>query len=250
MSNTAVVRGLVLRQAEYKESSRMLTVLTDGMGKIPVSARGAGRRGSRTAAASQLFAFSEMTLSQSRDRWYLNDANTIELFRGLTEDIAAFALGAYFLDLMDAVCQEGVDEPEILSLGLRALWLLSEGKKERALIKCSFELRLMSLLGYRPELERCAGCAAEDIDAPVLDLRGGELYCAACAEKHALSPRKLCGGSLSAMRYIVLAQDGKEFSFSLKDAPLKRLGATSEAYVREQLERSFASLAYYKGIEG
>ncbi|MBO4331151.1 MAG: DNA repair protein RecO [Oscillospiraceae bacterium] len=248
MSNTAVVRGLVLRQVEYKESSRMLTVLTDGLGKIPVSARGAGRRGSRTAAASQLFAFSEMTLSQSRDRWYLNDANTIELFRGLSGDIAAFALGAYFLELTDTVCQEGVDEPEILSLCLRALWLLSEGKKERALIKSSFELRLMSLLGYRPELERCAGCGTEDTDAPVLDLRGGELYCRACAEKHALAPGRLCAGSLQAMRHIVRAQDGKEFSFSLKDEPLKRLEATAESYVREQLERSFASLSYYKGL--
>ncbi len=249
MSNTAVVRGLVLHQVEYKESSRMLTVLTDSMGKIPVSARGAGRKGSRTAAASRLFAFSEMTLSQSRDRWYLNDANTIELFDGLTEDLAAFALGAYFLEMLDTVCQESVDEPEILALGLRALWLLSEGKKERALIKSTFELRLMSLLGYRPELERCAGCGAEDTDEPVLDLRGGELYCAACAEKHALAPRKLCGASLKAMRHIVLAKDGKEFSFLLGDAPLKRLEAAAEAYVREQLERSFASLTYYKGIK-
>lgn len=248
MSSVAVVRGLVLRQVDYKESSRMLTVLSDSMGKLSVSARGAARRGSRTAAASQLFAFSEMTLSESRGRWYLNDANTLELFKGLTENIESFALGAYFLELLDTVCQEEAEEPEILALALRALWLLSEEKKERALIKSAFELRLMCLLGYRPELEGCAGCGEDKLQQPVLDLRGGELFCSSCAERSALKPKKLCPGSLAAMRHITRAESGREFSFALKAEPLKRLEAAAEAYVREQLERSFPSLTYYRGI--
>ena len=52
MSET-VLKGLVLRTADYKESSKMLTVLTDAMGKISISARGAARLKSRIAAACQ-----------------------------------------------------------------------------------------------------------------------------------------------------------------------------------------------------
>ena len=102
-----VLKGLVLRAADYQESSRILTVLTDSRGKITVSAKGALRRSSRIAAASQPFAYAEMTLSESRDRYYLNEASTISLFPGLAADVEAYALGAYFLELLDAACPEG-----------------------------------------------------------------------------------------------------------------------------------------------
>lgn len=242
------MRGLVLRQVEYKESSRMLTVLTDKQGKISVSAKGAVRKGSRIAAASRLFAFSEMTLTESRDRWYLTQANTLELFDGLSRDITDLALGSYFLELLDSACAERVEEPEILKLGLRALWLLSEGEKDRRLIKSTFELRLMCLLGYMPELGACAGCGEYMPDLPVIDLRRGELYCASCAEKSAMRPKALCPASLAAMRHVTGAEGGKEFSYTLKEGALARMGAAAESYAVEQLEKSFATLDYYKRI--
>ena len=49
-----VTTGLVLRVTETKEADKILTVLTPDMGKIPLIARGARRKNSRIAAASQL----------------------------------------------------------------------------------------------------------------------------------------------------------------------------------------------------
>ena len=54
------VKGLVLREVPYKESSRILTVLTDTDGKMTVSANGAKRRGSKTAAASPILPSTRM----------------------------------------------------------------------------------------------------------------------------------------------------------------------------------------------
>ena len=121
-----VLKGLVLRSTDYKESSKMLTVLTDVLGKVSVSARGATRLKSRIGAACQPLVFSEMTLSESKERYYLKEASTLEMFSGLTSDLKAYALGCYFLELLDASCPETVEEPEVLALGLNALWLLSE----------------------------------------------------------------------------------------------------------------------------
>ena len=55
-------KGLILREVKYKEADRILTVLTEDMGKITVKARGALRKSSKVAAATQLFAFSELTM--------------------------------------------------------------------------------------------------------------------------------------------------------------------------------------------
>ena len=248
MSET-VLKGLVLRTADYKESSKMLTVLTDSMGKISISARGATRLKSRIAAACQPMAFSEMTVSESKERYYLKEANTLELFSGLTADLKDYALGCYFLELLDASCPETVEEPEALTLGLNALWLLSEGKKDPRIVKSSFELRLMTLLGYQPETEQCAACGKTEPETPTLDLRGGALYCRDCALKAMVRrPVTLDTPSLLAIRHIVSSQKKDVFSFRVSESALRRLSDAAEDYVKEQLERSFRTLDYYKSL--
>ena len=56
------VKALVLREVRYKEADRILTLFTDTDGKISAKARGALRKGSKTAAATQQLTYSEMTL--------------------------------------------------------------------------------------------------------------------------------------------------------------------------------------------
>ena len=85
-----VVKGIVLRSVDTKESDKILTVLTEGMGKIPVVAKGARSRRSKVTAAVQLLAYSELVLSESHGWQYLTEASTIELFDGVRQDIALF----------------------------------------------------------------------------------------------------------------------------------------------------------------
>ena len=88
------VNALVLREVRYKEADRILTLLTDTEGKLTVKARGALRKSSRTAAATQQLTYSEMTLFGNKGRWTVNEASVREAFSGLREDMERFALGA------------------------------------------------------------------------------------------------------------------------------------------------------------
>jgi DNA repair protein RecO len=124
------------------------------------------RRGSKLAAAVQPLAFSDMTRYHSRDRWTLTEAQTIELFDGLSADLKLLALGSYFAELMEAVSDEDSPNPALLNLGLNALFLLSENEKNPLLIKAAFEMRLMCLAGYEPAVSECAVCGRDDIIAP------------------------------------------------------------------------------------
>ena len=85
-------KGLILREVKYKEADRILTVLTEDMGKITVKARGALRKGSKVAAATQLFAFSELTMFENKGRWSVNEGSTIEEFKGLRNDASGVEL--------------------------------------------------------------------------------------------------------------------------------------------------------------
>ena len=109
-------KGLVLRAVDYKETDKILTVLTDEGGKRTVKARGCRRRGSRLAAAAQLLVYSDMTLFEYRDYYTLNEAETLEQFLGVRTDVALLSLGSYFAEVMEAVAEEGRGEPALLSL--------------------------------------------------------------------------------------------------------------------------------------
>ena len=62
-------RGLILREVKYKEADRIITVLTDDMGKLSAKARGALRKGSKLSAATQSLVFSELTMFENRGKW-------------------------------------------------------------------------------------------------------------------------------------------------------------------------------------
>jgi DNA repair protein RecO (recombination protein O) len=238
--------GLVLRVTDYKDSSRILTVLTSTEGKLTVSARGAMRRGSRLAAASSLFAYSNMTLYHSRDRWTLTEAQTAQLFSGLSREVERLALASYVAELLEAVSDEDNPNPDILSLGLNALYMLSETDRNPLLIKAAFELRLMCLAGFEPAVHACAVCDREDVVSPVLDLRGGTVRCKACRTAAAEESAALCPGSLDALRFITGADAKKLFSFTLPDDALTRLSRAAESFVAAQLDRRFKTLDYFK----
>lgn len=241
-------KALVLRETKYKEADKILTVLTEDEGKLTVSAKGVMRRGSKIAAACQLLAFSEMTLFENRGKWYVNEAEPIEQFLGLRDDIARLALGVYFAELLEAVSDEDSPNPAILHLGLNSLYVLSTGLYTQAHIKAVFELRLMCLSGYEPSLECCPFCGKESIDSPVFSTMGGTVLCGKCQGESKGENFRLCEASLTAMRYIAGADNKKIFSFTLEEAPTTRLNAACEAYVSTQLERRFAALDYWKSV--
>ena len=221
-----VTAGLVLRDTVTKESDKILTVLTADLGRISVIAKGARSRRSKVTAACQLLCY-------------------IELFDGLRRDIVKLALGAYFAELTEAVCTP-VPEPELLRLLLNALYALSALDKPAALVKPAFTWRLMELGGFAPLIDGCAVCGKAPPERPVLDVVHGLVHCAACQTDGFNLP--LTDGALRALRHILYGDDKKLYAFSLDDAGLRLLDQAAEAFSAAQLERSFRTLDYYKGI--
>ncbi len=241
-------KGLVLRVVAYKESSVILTVLTDTLGKVTCQAKGVKRKGSRLAPFVQLLAFSDMTLYERAGRYTLTEASEIEMFEGLRYDLEKLSLGSYFAQMLEAVSDEDAPNAQILSTGLNALYLLSEGKKPPELIKPAFEMRIMCLAGFAPIAEACSVCGKEDIENPRFDLQGGNITCRDC-DSAGGETAALCKDSLAALRHVINSESKRVFSFSLSGNAQRRFYNACEKYVQIQLERRFDTLDYYKSIQ-
>ena len=231
MSEKLVTKGIVLRATATKEADYILNILTDSLGRIAVVARGARRKGSRIAASCELLAFSELTLYQRGNWYYLDEASTISLFDGIRQDIELLSLASYFAEMTECVTAEDEPAPEILSLLLNSLYALSELEKPQSIVKAAFELKLLALSGYEPLLDGCAVCGTHNPKEPVFDAQQGVLLCRECAG------------------HVLFAEPKRMLSFSLSGETEKRFAAACEVFAQVQLDRRFKTLDFYKSMK-
>lgn len=238
--------GIVLREVNYKESDKILTILTGDGGKLTVNARGCRRKNSAIAAPSQLLCYSDLTLYEYQNRWNLKEGEVLREWRHLRGDLDKLSLATWFAELTEALTVEDLPAPEVLRLLLNSLYALDELNKPLELVKAAFEGRMMALAGYEPMLEGCAVCGGETAD-PRFHLGQGVLHCPRCREALGSGiSMPLDAPALAAMRHVVGGAEKKLFSFRLPEISLHKLSAVTEAYVLTQLERGFRSLDFYK----
>ena len=166
-------KALVLRETAYKESDKILTLLTREAGKLTASARGCRKKGSAIAAGSQLLVWSDMVLYEYQGRWSVQEAAVEREFRGMRTDIVKFALGCYCGEVAELLAVEGLPNQELLSLLLNTLHALDKLDRPLPLVKSAFELRCLCLAGYGPLLDGCAVCGKHPPEEPRFHLREG-----------------------------------------------------------------------------
>lgn len=245
-----VLRGVVLRETETKESDKILTLLTAERGKLPVIAKGARSKRCRFSAAAQSLAWSEWSLYQKGQWYYAREGATLELFDGLRRDLGLLSLGCYFAELTEAVTTEETPAEELLRHLLNGLYALSALHRPPELVKAAFELKLLCLAGYEPLADGCAVCGCVDPERPVLDVVQGVLRCGACgggpgAGDHTV---RLCPDSLAALRHIVYGDPKRIYGFRLGGESMERLAEAAERFLLVQLERGFRTLDFYKSL--
>jgi DNA repair protein RecO (recombination protein O) len=239
------VRGLVIRSVDYKEADKILTVLTEELGKITVGARGVRRKNSRHAAACQLFSYATMTLYDRQGRYTLTDSEVQLQFHGLSTDIDKLALASYLAELLGT---EGEDNPTggtSVRLAVNCLYALSRDMAPVALIKPVFELRYLAECGYRPALTDCPACGKRPSFGR-FNLYEGRLYCGGCGSRPGDLP--LDEGALQAARFLLDCPLKELFSFRLTPESLRQLSHMTERWLLTQMDRPFKTLDFYKSL--
>ena len=241
--------ALVLREVRYKEADRILTLFTPEDGIVTANARGALRKSSRITAATQQLTYSEMNFFENKGRLIVNEAVVKEPFDGLRANFENYALGCYFAECTEAIVQEGSPEPAALQLILNSLYALSHELYPPEKIKAAFELRLMCITGYEPDLSACCVCGREKPSQPVIGTRTGHICCRECRNAEVGITNYLCDASLEAMRYIASAPPKQLFSFNAEEDAGKWLSDACENYFIEHAERRFSTLDYWKKLK-
>src|SRR5438105_6862708 len=149
-------QGVVLRSAKLGEADKIVTVLTQGSGKVRAVAKGIRKTTSRFGG--RLEPFTHVSLLVYRGRGALDtitQADIISSHRPLRDDLGLFAAGETMLEAADKVAEEHERKVRLFLLLLSGLRALSTRPAEPTAVAESFLLKLLSLSGFHPSLTAC-----------------------------------------------------------------------------------------------
>jgi DNA repair protein RecO (recombination protein O) len=178
-----VTPAVVVRTRAFGESDKIVTFLTRDLGKIAGIAKGARRSKRRFVNVLEPFTHVDVTLRirPGYDLAFVNACVLRDAPISLARDLVKFAYASYVLELTDRMVREREAGPETYELVRDAIALLERGDAEPGVLR-AFELHLLRLTGYEPELDRCRRCAtavSAGTTMYVHPARGGVL-CARC----------------------------------------------------------------------
>ena len=252
------ISALVIREIDYGENDKLLTLLTAERGALTVTVKGAKSIRNKNSSSAQLLCYSEFTLKERNGYYTLTEASLIEQFFHLRHDMEAFALAQYVSEVCHSVSVENESGAELLSLALNTLYMLCRSDRPVELVRAAFELRCAVVLGLCPDVSSCRMCG-DDKENAYLDVMNGSLVCSDCfgtdedeRERRALGTATVLlpvsDSVLKAMRYVISASPKRIFSFSIPDTQVADMSRVCEKYLLNQLGRGFKTLDFYKKI--
>lgn len=241
------VDGLIIREQQIGDSDKLVTLLSRHNGIISAYASGAKSIKSKKGAATCLLSYSSLTLKRKGDSFRITEAAPIEVFFKTGNDIEALALAQYFCELALNHAPNDENCETILRLFLNALHFLSENTRNIHQIKAIVELRLMSLIGYMPNLVACNKCLCYESDLMYFDTAEGLMYCSKCAP-YEKSFALVNGTLITSMRHIIYADFSKLFSFSIPDEAAAALSKITEKYLVNKTERNLKTLQFFNSL--
>lgn len=238
--------GLIIMEKSVSDSDRLVTILTRKFGVIRAFVRGAKNIKNKNFSATQLFCYSDFSIYKGRDKYIINEAVLKESFWNLRCSIEKLSLAQYFCELILNLVGEENNVEDTLRLTLNSLYYLSAGEMSDILIKSVFEMRILSMSGYMPNLISCVRC--EKTNDPFFVPISNGIMCKDCYEKASLFGFKLSESVLYALRYTVYSQFNKMFAFELKGQSEKELANITESYLVRCVDKKLKTLDFYKQL--
>ncbi len=175
------VEAVVLRHADFGEADRILTLYARQLGKTRALVKGARKIASRKAGHLEPFTQVKLQLAKGRDLPIVTQAETIEAYLPIRDDLLLTAQAAYILELLDRLTYEdGLENPGIFQLLTETLGRLS-AQADPWLATRFYEMRLLDHLGFRPKLFECANCGGEILpEDQFFSFAAGGVVCPNC----------------------------------------------------------------------
>jgi len=193
-------QGVVLRTIRLGEADRIVTLVTEGRGKVRAVAKGVRKTRSRFGSRLEPVSHVALLLYEGRELDVVTQAETVDHFRAIREDLDRLARATAMLEAVDHLAQEREANARLYRMLVGALRALAAS--DAPLVVPAFFWKVLALEGFEPVLDRCVSCG-DAAELVAFDLGEGGGLCRSCRQGVAVSPeavdlmRRILGGDLA-----------------------------------------------------
>lgn len=188
-------------------------------------------------AGTQYLCFGDYLIYQGVSSYNINSCEVTELFYNIRMDLDKLQYASHITKIIYDVTDENQNTYRVLQLTLNTIYMISESNKDLDFIFSIFKIRLLSIIGFRPIIGNCSKCKTKE-NLRYFSFRDSGLKCESCGriDKGAL---EISDTTIKALRYIILSDPKKIFSFELSDENKKELQIISKIYLNECLDKEY-----------
>lgn len=233
--------AIVLRRRDFSEADRLLTLYSREYGKITAIAKGARKPQSRKTGHVELFMRTKFLVAKARDIDIATQAEMIEAYPGLRGDLVRTTYASYAIELLDRFTPEEEPHRDVYDLIANGLhWFAMSDNL--LLVARFYELRLLSYLGYQPQLFNCviSDDEIQDEDQYFSAELGGII--APGYEMHDFKARPISASAVKLLRFLQTRSWSEVQAVHLKRKLHAELETIMSHYISHTLERNLESL--------
>lgn len=176
--------AMVLRQYPYRETSVLVTCLTDRFGKIKGLVKGlCDQQRPRYRSAMEPLSLNRIVFYDTRSSslHLVSQCELMSSYAELTRDLDVMRLAASCAELVDVILEIEEPQPLVFRLFKDTLERLAGGERRLAAVRIHFILRLLRLAGFHPQLDECIGCMQQPSSRQAFwSVRQGGVLCEQC----------------------------------------------------------------------
>jgi DNA repair protein RecO (recombination protein O) len=239
--------AIIIKKIKLGEADRILTLYTPAYGRIEAVAKGVRRPKSKMAGHLELLTYSQIRLAHGRNLDTIIGSQTIDSFMSLKNDLWLTSYGLYASELVNQFSVEHLANEPLFQLLLGTLRQLSQANNHDLILRY-FELHLLELVGYRPQLRECVSCRVQL--EPVVNAfcsSSGGILCPNCKSEHP-SSFSITVDALKVLRLFQIS--GFDAASRLKVSPelSQELKTALASYIRYLLEREVKSASWLDSL--
>jgi len=239
--------AIVLRRTDFGEADRLLTVLTPGRGKLRLIAKGARKPASRKSGHVELFSYGRYLVAVGHDLDIVTQAETIEPFLPLHEDLLRATYAYYVAELTDAFTPEQDENQALFALLKEAMgWLAATDNLPLA--ARYYEIHMLGLAGYQPQLFACGGCKkALEPETNYFSPAQGTVFCPRCGRERT-DAAEVSANALKVLRFLQTRDWETCRLLRLGPGTLAEVERLNYRYITHHLERKVKSADFIERL--
>jgi len=241
------VDAIVLKHYDYGEADRMLTIYTRERGKLKVIAKGVRKVRSRKAGHLEPFMHASLLLATGRNLFLVSQAEAQNSFPKLRENLEMIGYASYTVELVDKFTFEEEENAPVFTLLKQTLMRLERGDEPMLAIRY-FEIRMLDVLGFRPELQQCVvtGAAIQPEDQYFSASQGGAI--SPLAGKGQVGAVPISMYALKYLRHLQRSSYREAVRAKIPPAIQQEMETIMQYYITYLLERGLNSPSFLRRV--